>query len=397
MRYSFDDCTLDLDRRELRENGQLVDVEPQVFDLLAFLLRHRDRVVSRDDLIEGVWAGRIVSESALASRINAARRAIGDDGTAQKQIKTIVRKGFRFVGDVRENILGTAPQPHAPPVDPLAQTISFCRTRDGVNIAMASVGHGPTLVKTANWINHLEHDWQSPIWSPMFHRLAARFRLVRYDGRGNGVSDRDVTDISQGGFVSDLDAVIDSLDADRFVLLGLSQGAAAAVTFAARHPDRVSRLILYGAYAQGRNRRGSSEDAATAEVVLAMMQQGWGHADSAFMRAFSSLYLPNASREQVISFADMQRLSTSGEIATRLRIACDNIDIVDLLPKIKVPTLVVHARHDQVAPLEQGRLLAAQIPGAKFVTVDSENHVPVPTDPVWEKLMSEIEVFAAGA
>jgi pimeloyl-ACP methyl ester carboxylesterase len=391
MRYSFDDCLLDIDRRELSKGGELVATEPQVFDLLVFLLRHRDRVVSRDDLIEGVWNGRIVSESALASRINAARRAIGDDGAAQKLIKTIVRKGFRFVGEAREDEAGA----HAPV--PLAQSISFCRTSDGVNIAVATVGNGPILVKTANWLNHLEHDWQSPIWLPMLQRLAARFRLVRYDGRGNGLSDRDVADISQDGFVRDLDAVIDTLDADRFALLGLSQGAAAAVTFAARHPNRVSRLVLYGAYAQGRNRRGSSEDATTAQAVLAMMQQGWGHADSAFMRAFSSLYLPNASREQVKSFADMQRLSTSGEIATRLRIACDDIDIIDLLPKIKVPTLVVHARHDQVAPLEQGRLIAAQIPGAKFVTIDSENHVPVPTDPVWETLMSEIEAFAAGA
>ncbi len=391
MRYSFDDCLLDIDRRELSKGGELVATEPQVFDLLVFLLRHRDRVVSRDDLIEGVWNGRIVSESALASRINAARRAIGDDGAAQKLIKTIVRKGFRFVGEVREDEAGA----HAPV--PLAQSISFCRTSDGVNIAVATVGNGPILVKTANWLNHLEHDWQSPIWLPMLQRLAARFRLVRYDGRGNGLSDRDVADISQDGFVRDLDAVIDTLDADRFALLGLSQGAAAAVTFAARHPNRVSRLVLYGAYAQGRNRRGSSEDATTAQAVLAMMQQGWGHADSAFMRAFSSLYLPNASREQVKSFADMQRLSTSGEIATRLRIACDDIDIIDLLPKIKVPTLVVHARHDQVAPLEQGRLIAAQIPGAKFITIDSENHVPVPGDPAWDRLMSEIEAFAAGA
>lgn len=396
MLYSFETCVLDLGRRELRKDGQLVDIEPQVFDLLTFLLCHRDRVVSRDDVIAGVWGGRIVSESALASRVNAVRRAIGDDGTAQRLLKTITRKGFRFIGEVHEPGAGAAaPAPLAS--RGLSQNISFCRTSDGVNIAVATVGNGPILVKTANWLNHLDHDWQSPLWLPMLQRLAARFRLVRYDGRGNGLSDRDVADISQDGFVRDLDAVIDTLDADRFALLGLSQGAAAAVTFAARHPNRVSRLILYGAYAQGRNRRGSSEDATTAQAVLAMMQQGWGHADSAFMRAFSSLYLPNASREQVKSFADMQRLSTSGEIATRLRIACDDIDIVDLLPKIKVPTLVVHARHDQVAPLEQGRLIAAQIPGAKFVTIDSENHVPVPTDPVWETLMSEIEAFAAGA
>lgn len=395
MRYAFENCRLDLDRREFSKAGAEVELEPQVFDLLAFLIRHRDRVVSRDDVIAGVWNGRIVSESALASRINAVRRAIGDDGTAQRLVKTIVRKGFRFVGDVREDASPAPAVPAAPPSAALSQNISFCRTGDGVSIAMASVGHGPVLVKTANWLNHLEHDWQSPVWSPMLQRLGARFRLVRYDGRGNGLSDREVADISQAGFVRDLDAVIGQINAERFVLLGLSQGAAAAVSFAARYPERVSRLILYGAYAQGRNRRGTAADAATAQAMLAMMQQGWGHSDSAFMRAFSSLYLPDASRAHINSFAEMQRLSTSGEIARRLRLAADDIDFVDLLPEVRVPTMVIHARHDHVVPLEQGRQLAARIPGAVFVTVESENHVPVPDDPAWEKVMSEIETFAA--
>jgi pimeloyl-ACP methyl ester carboxylesterase len=388
--YQFEGGTLDTGRRELRRDGRLVAVEPQVFDLLEFLIRHRDRVVSRDDLIAGVWGGRIVSESALASRVNAARRAIGDDGTAQRLIKTIMRKGFRFVGAVREEAAVPAVA-----AAPLAQSISFCRTNDGVNIALATVGDGPVLVKTANWLNHLEYDWQSPIWSPMLRRLAARFRLVRYDGRGNGLSDREVADISLAGFERDLEAVVDSLGLQRFVLFGLSQGAAAAATFAARYPERVSRLILYGAYAQGRNRRGSAEDSSTAQTMLAMMQQGWGHEDSAFMRAFSSLYLPDATRELIKEFADMQRLSASGAIAARIRTACDDIDITAVLPNIKVPTLVIHAKHDHVAPIEQGRQVAAQIPGAKFVILDSENHIPVPGDPAWEALLSEIEAFAA--
>lgn len=396
MRYAFDDCVLDLERRELSKAGQPVAVEPQVFDLLAFLLRHRGRVVSRDDLIAGVWGGRIVSESALASRVNAVRRAIGDDGNAQRLVKTIVRKGFRFVGDVREHQAEASAPPA--PVQPAAaqrQSISFCRTSDGVNIAMASVGEGPVLVKTANWLNHLEYDWQSPIWEPMLRRLAARFRVVRYDGRGNGLSDREVDDISLAGFERDLEAVTESLGAQRFVLLGISQGGAAAVRYAARHPDRVSRLILYGAYAQGRNRLGSAEESSVAQTMLAMMQQGWGHEDSAFMRAFSSLYLTDATRELIKAFADMQRLSASGAMAARIRTACDDIDISAALPNITVPTLVIHARYDHVSPLEQGRLIAARIPGAQFVILDSENHVPVPSDPAWDRLVGEIEAFAA--
>jgi pimeloyl-ACP methyl ester carboxylesterase len=394
MRYSFDEYVLDLERRELIRGGQLVDIEPQVFDLLVFLLRNRERVVSRNDMIAGVWGGRIVSESALASRVNAVRSAIGDDGTAQRLVKTIVRKGFRFVGEVREEIgAPTAPPPGAP----LAQSISFCRTSAGVNIAVATVGDGPILVKTANWLNHLEHDWQSPIWSPMLLRLASRFRLVRYDGRGSGLSDREVADVSLAGFERDLEAVNSCLGLQRFALLGLSQGGAAAAIFAARHPDRVARLILYGAYVQGRNRRGSTEDSATAQTMLAMMREGWGHEDSTFMRAFSSLYLTDATREHVKWFADMQRLSAAGAMAARIRTACDDIDITAVLPDINVPTLVIHARHDHVAPIEQGRQIAARIPGAKFVILDSENHIPVPGDPVWDKLVGEVEAFATGA
>jgi pimeloyl-ACP methyl ester carboxylesterase len=393
LHYRFEDCVLDAGRRELRKGVQLVAVEPQVFDLLEFLIRHRDRVVSRDDMIEGVWGGRIVSESTLASRINAARRAIGDDGSAQRLIRTMPRKGFRFVGDVE--VAEGAETAQKQVISAPAQAISFCRTSDGVNIAVATAGAGPVLLKTANWLNHLEYDWRSPIWSPTFARLAARCQFVRYDGRGNGLSDRDVPDISFAGFERDLDAVVAALGLKRFVLLGLSQGAAAAISYAARHPEQVAGLILYGGYAQGRNRRGSPEDLTKAQTFLAMMRQGWGQEDSAFMRAFSSLYLPNGSREQIKWFADMQRLATSGDLASRLRTACDDIDVSDILREVRVPTLVLHARDDFVVPVEQGRVLAANIAGARFVSLDSENHVPIAGEPAWECLLTEIERFTA--
>lgn len=391
MRFSFGPYTLDAARRELLDGSTAVPVEPQVFDLLEFLIRNRDRVVTRDDLIESVWGGRIVSESTLATRINAARKAIGDDGAAQKFIKTIARKGFRFAGDVRED--GAAASPRLP-ATASAQKVTFCRTSDNVNIAVATVGEGPALLKTANWLNHLENDWQSPIWSPMLQRLASRFEVSRYDGRGTGLSDRDVPDISFDGFERDLETVVDKLGLKKFSLLGMSQGASTAITYSINHPERVSKLILYGAYAQGRNRRASPDEAVTAQTVLAMMRAGWGQEDSAFMRAFSSLYLPNGTREQIREFAELQRKSTSAEMAARLRVACDNIDVAEYLSRVGVPTLVVHARRDQVVPVEEGRTIAAAIPGARFVTVESENHVPLPGEPAWEQLLSEIEGFA---
>jgi len=390
--FQFNNFTLDAARRELRDDGVEIPVEPQVFDLLEFLIRRRDEVVSRDDLIEHIWKGRIVSESALASRINAARSAIGDNGADQRLIKTIARKGIRFVGELREQ--GALVQSSVRAADVKHQDITFARSSDGVNLAIGRSGDGPVLLKTANWLNHLEFDWQSPIWSPLFSRLAERLCLVRYDGRGSGLADRDVEDISFDGFLRDLDAVTGTIKAERFALLGLSQGVAAAIAYAVKYPARVSKLILYGGYAQGRNKSGDASDREKGQALLALMRQGWGSEGSAFMRAFSSIYLPNGSAEQIKWFSDMQRMATSGENAARLRSACDDIDVIDLLPQVAVPTLVIHARQDNVVPYAQGRAIATAIPGAKFVTLETENHVPLPGDPAWEKLVEEVLNFA---
>ncbi len=395
MLFLFENFTLDTGRRELRHGDAEVAVEPQVFDLLELLIRRRNEVVSRDDLIEHIWKGRIVSESAMASRINAVRNAIGDNGTEQRLIKTIAKKGIRFVGDAAEQ--GAPAQPAASAVAAnVHQDITFVRASDGVNLAIGRSGQGPVLLKTANWLNHLEFDWQSPIWAPLFARLADGMSFIRYDGRGSGLADRDVPDISFDGFLRDLDAVTATIREDRFAMLGLSQGVAGAIAYAVKHPHRVSKLILYGGYARGRNRSGDESDREKGRALLAMMRQGWGSEGSAFMRAFSSIYLPNGSAEQIKWFSDMQRMATSGDNAARLRAACDDIDVADLLPQVGVPTLVIHARQDNVVPYAQGRAIAAGIPGAKFVTLETENHVPLPGDPAWEKLVSEIRTFAAG-
>ncbi|MCC6949193.1 MAG: alpha/beta fold hydrolase [Bradyrhizobiaceae bacterium] len=398
MRFLFEGCALDTDRRELHRGGVPQSVEPQVFDLLVYLIRNRDRVVSRDDLLANVWNGRIVSESTLATRINAARKAVGDDGERQRLIRTVQRRGVRFVGSVREDAglseKGEAPAASAQSAAPVRkQQVSFCRTGDGVRIAVASVGEGPPLVKTANWLTHLEYDWESPLWSPMLHRLADRARFIRYDGRGTGLSDRTPADISFSGFVHDLKSVVDSMQLDKFALFGSSQGAATAIAYAARHPERVSKLVLCGGYAQGRNRRESPADAEVAQAFLSIMRHGWGDEHSAFMRAFSSVYIPGASPEQIKWFADLQRITTSAEAVVRLRNACDDIDVVDLLPSVRAPTLVLHARRDNVASFEQGRLIAASIPNARLVSLEGENHIILPAEPAWHVLMQEIEAF----
>jgi DNA-binding winged helix-turn-helix (wHTH) protein/alpha-beta hydrolase superfamily lysophospholipase len=394
VRFHFENHVLDVGRRELRRGSQLVALEPQVFDLLLYLLQNRDRVVSKSDLIAAVWGGRIVSDSTLDSRINAARKAVGDSGTAQRLIRTSARKGLRFVAAVREAEDQIEDAPLVPGMTE-KQEISFCRSGDGVNIAFAGVGSGTPLLKAANWLTHLEYDWESPLWLPLLRWLAARTRLIRYDSRGNGLSDQDVKEISFDGFVRDFECVVKATKFDRFAILGISQGAAIAINYAALHPERVSKLILLGGYAQGRNMRDSEAEKEKARVFLSLMQQGWGDEHSAFMRAFASIFIPNGSPEQIKWFADLQRITTSAQNAVRIRNACDAIDIVSLLPKVSVPTLVLHCRHDNVVPLEQGRLMATSIPNARFVTLESENHVLIPGEPAWPKFLDEIEAFLA--
>lgn len=392
--FSFDDFALDCERRELRARGSIVPVEPQVFDLLVYLIENRDRVVSKDDLIASVWGGRIVSDSTLDSRINAVRKAIGDSGGQQELVRTIPRKGIRFIGNVRETdqreISTTQHSTFAH-----KQEISFCRSKDNVNIAYAAVGNGPVLMKTANWLTHLEYDWESPVWAPLLQRLAEKNRLVRYDTRGTGLSDPDAAEISFDGFVRDFESVVDTVGAERFAILGISQGAAVAVAYAAAHPERVTKLVLYGGYAQGRNKRGSRDEADKARLFLSLMQHGWGDEHSAFMRAFSSLFIPNGTAEQNKWFADLQRITTTGRNGLRIREACHEIDVAEALSRVQVPTLVLHARHDNVVPLEQGRLLAASIPNARLVTLESDNHVLLQGEPAWGKFIAEIETFLA--
>jgi pimeloyl-ACP methyl ester carboxylesterase len=400
--YLFDDYSLDADRRELRRGLDLVALEPQVFDLLQHLIVNRDHVVSGDDLAATVWHGRTVSASTVGSRIAAVRRAVGDSGDKQRLIVTLARKGHRFVGDVREQgdrgaanlrLPSGIDRPAADP--PPAQAVTFCRSRDGINLAIATAGAGPVLVRTTHWLSHIEYDWESPITAPFLHALAARSRLVRYDGRGVGLSDRDVPEISLVTFQNDLEAVVDALQLDRFALLGTSQGAAIAIAYAARHPQRVSKLVLHGSYALGRNRRGAAADAEEARMMIAMMRRGWGDEHSAFMRAFGTLFLPNGTPEQIRAYADLQRMATSAETAVKIRLLHDEIDIVDILRKVKSPTMVLHSRHDNVVPFEQGRLVAASIPNARFVPLESSNHVLLSHEPAFAQFIDCVNGFLA--
>jgi pimeloyl-ACP methyl ester carboxylesterase len=277
------------------------------------------------------------------------------------------------------------------------QAVTFCKSSDGLNLAVATVGRGPVLVRTTHWLSHIEYDWQNQVTAPFLHALAARSQFIRYDGRGVGLSDRNVPEISFATFQSDLEAVVDALKLDRFALLGTSQGAAIAIAYAARHPQRVSKLILHGSYALGRNRRSASDDAEEAQTMISMMRRGWGEEHSAFMRAFGTLFLPDGTPEQIRAYADLQRMATSAETAVKIRSLHDETDISAILPMVKSPTMVFHSRHDNVVPFEQGRRVAASIPNARFIPLESSNHVLLPHEPAFAQFFDCVSEFLAGS
>jgi len=275
------------------------------------------------------------------------------------------------------------------------QTVTFCQTKGGINLATASIGHGPALIRAALWATNIEYDWESPITGPLLQRLAMRFHLVRYDGRGAGLSDRNVADISFATMLEDLETVVDSAKFKRFALLGISGGAATSIAYAVRHPERVSRLVLLGGYAQGRNMRGSPQYADEAKAFQTMLRSGWGDEHSVFMRAFCSFFIPGASADEIRSFVDFRRMATTGENAMKLRSAVDDINVVELLPQLSVPTIVLHSIHDNLVPFDQGRRLAASIPNAKFVPLESANHALLSNESAWAKFVSQAEEFLA--
>jgi pimeloyl-ACP methyl ester carboxylesterase/DNA-binding winged helix-turn-helix (wHTH) protein len=390
LQYAFGDYLLDIERVELRRAGNQVPVEPQVFEVLACLIRNQDHVVSTNELIETVWHGRAVSSSALTSRINAARHAIGDSGAEQRLIKTIPRRGYRFAGDAA---VVSTPKRGVAVADNLHQEVLFCTADNGVRLAYAKVGVGPPLVKTGNWMNHIEYDWESPVWSHLLKWLATGRQLIRYDARGNGLSDWDVHDISFDAFVRDIEAVIDAAGLDRFAMFGASQGCAFSIAYAVKYPERVSKLVLYGGFARGRRLRGTPVDVEQAEAMLTLMRTGWGQQNPAFRQIFTSLFVPGATPEQMDWFNELQRKTTSPENAVRIRLVSDYMNVAELLPRVTTPTLVLHCRDDAVQPFAEGLFLAANIPGARFVGLEGKNHLILESDPGWPKFQEEVAAF----
>jgi pimeloyl-ACP methyl ester carboxylesterase/DNA-binding winged helix-turn-helix (wHTH) protein len=390
--YAFDGCYLDPARVELRRDGELVHVEPQVFDVLAFLLAHRDRVVTKSELLDDVWGSRFVSDSTLTSRIKAARRAIGDDGASQRLIATVHGVGYRFVGKVEEPASPEAGVEEL--AGPRSQEIRYCCSEDGVRIAYATSGSGPPLVKAANWLTNLDLEWESPIWSHWIDALSARHRLVRYDERGCGLSDWDVDTFDLDTWVEDLELVVDSAELERFPLLGLSQGGAVAIVYAVRHPERVTRLVLIGAYARGRLARAqTAEERDDAALDMQIGRVAWRRDDPAFRQVFAAQFFPGEGRPTWDAFNALQRATTSTENVVRFLDTFANIDVADLATQVRCPTLVLHARDDHRVPTSQARELARLVPDSSLRLLDSGNHILTADEPAWPALLEELDRF----
>lgn len=280
------------------------------------------------------------------------------------------------------------------PSEMIEQQIKFCTTRDGVRIAYCTAGKGYPLVKAANWLSHMEFYWISPVTRHWPRDLSKHNHFIMYDGRGTGLSDWKVEDNSLEAWVGDLEAVVDSAGLHQFDLLGISGGSAISIAYTVRHPERVSHLILYGAFARGWAKLGLPQHKLEALHALAKITEiGWGGSNPAYRQIFTTMFVPEANTEFVRSFNEMERMSTSPEIAAKFWLEIGKIDVFDKLPQVRVPTLVLHARNDKMAPFEAGRQIAALIPDARFVPIESNNHLLQENEPAWPRFLSEIHRF----
>ncbi len=389
--YRFGPFCLDVRERRLSRGDEVIPLRLKVFDTLLVLVENAGRLVTKQELLDTVWPETTVEENNLNHNVSVLRKALGERATGQQYIETVPRVGYRFAAPVD----AAAPQTgaSAASIAKARQEIRYCTTSDGIRLAYATSGNGPPLVKASNWLTHLDFEWGSPIWRHWYTAISLHHRLVRYDERGNGMSQRDVPDVSFDTWVRDLETVVDAARLDRFPLLGISRGGPIAIAYAARHPERVTRLVLYGAFAVGVNHYGTPEQIEARRAFTSLVRLGWGLNNPAFCKTFTCRFLPEATPEHEKWFDELQRVSTSPENAARLMDRDGDIDVRPLLSQVRTPTLVIHCDHDHAVVPERGRLLAASIPGARYVSLPSANHLMLEEEPAWSLFLEELGLF----
>jgi pimeloyl-ACP methyl ester carboxylesterase len=391
-RYLFGNYLLDLDERRLLRDNEEIRLRGKLLDTLRLLVENAGKLVRKDAFMESVWPDSVVEDNNLDYCISQLRKLLHP----AKYIETVPRHGYRFVAPV-SNVVSASSRPapaRGQPITPLPrQDLRFSVAEDGVRLAWASIGQGPPLVKASNWLTHLDFEWGSPIWQHWWTELSKHHRLIRYDERGNGMSQRDVPDVSFDTWVRDLETVVDAAGLDRFSLLGISRGGAIAIAYTVKHPERVNKLVLYGAFPMGLYHYGSPEEIEARRALISLTRHGWGHHDAAFCRMFTKRFMPDATPVHENWFDDLQRVSTSAANAARLMDVDCGIDVRGLLRKVQAPTLVLHCDRDKVVSPEHGRQLAAEIPNARYASIPSANHLLLAEEPAWEILVQEFSAF----
>ena len=393
--YRFGPFHLDVRERRLSRGGDVIPLRLKVFDTLAGAgrecrtARHEAGIarhgVARDD-------GR--GKQPESQRVGAAEGA-GRTGDRPAVHRDRAARGLPVCRTGRSN--GRS-RPAVGTVNAIAGHKSAAgnpvlHDGDGVRLAYATTGNGPPLVKASNWLTHLDFEWGSPIWRHWYSELSRHHRLVRYDERGNGMSQRDVDYGSFDAWVHDLETVVEAAGLDRFPLLGISRGGSIAIAYAVKHPERVTHLVLHGAFAAGVKHAGTPEEIEAHYALASLLRLGWGLNNPAFCKTFTSRFIPEATPEHERWFDELQRVSTSPENAARLLERGAEIDVRPLLPQVKAPTLVLHCDRDRAVPPERGRVLAAGIPGARYVSLPSANHLMLEDEPAWSLFLEELGLF----
>ncbi len=311
-----------------------------------------------------------------------------------RQIYSKLRVRTRTQAIAHAQQMGILKEEGVPQTQRGEQKIHFTNSFDGVRIAYAVAGSGPSLVKAANYMGHLNFDWESQVWRHWLEELTREYKLIRYDERGTGMSDRKANDLSFEAWVRDLEAVADAANVDRFTLFAMSQGGAVAVAFAAQNPERVDKLIIHGSYARGwLNRDLTAAQKEEEKVLLDMMRVGWGQQNPAFRQVFARQLFPDASTEKLNALEEQMFLSASPENALRLESEMHRVDVRQLAPKIQAPTLIFHSRQDAAVPFEEGVLLASLIPNSQFVPLESKNHLLTEQEPAWHQFQKTFRAF----
>ena len=386
MKYHFANLILDDAQRLLICDGVPIRIEPQVFDLLVLLAQNAGRVVTKDEIIDAVWGGRIVSESAISARIAAARKAVGDDGKRQVVIRTVARRGLQMVADVACD----APQVSVSTAAPNSRRIRYTRNAGGQSVAYAVGGAGVPVVRSGYSMTDIQAEWDSTADRQHIETIEARCRLLRFDFVGYGQSAHPIEKVDFDGAADDLRAAADAAGFDRFALFSQSGGVHCALRFAAKYPERVSRLVIIGGYVDGRMRRTRSPEN---DPIRSLIAEGWQKRHSGFAAAYLLSYFPEGPLECVHQMAELMQGAASPEAILLQRDAGNYISNSDLLARIQCPTLVMHGRHDGVHPLTEAQKLAAGIPDAQLRVLDTANHAPLYGQPIWDEFMSDMLEF----